>query len=824
MNKEEKPDEVEDEDMDVEAEDEDIDDEVEVDETDETDETDDDEEDVGDGNKLVLVQRRSTPKARWKTVKHGRFATFMEAEKVRTRAERKDAEEASKKNVQSRAEFRVTAATVNRVMRFGLGRPDEATYKAVGDQLYAGHVYGNKLTEISLASREAYRAAELTIGNVAALAERVDEKKEELAEAEAAIKAVKQKTRSNSVPELRELRERAKAARAEMKAAQAMLKALKQEIREDPKLVKKVKCINEETKRQQLEARAVAKGDGDGHRPAEERGGNPDDDRPSLDKLYWGSYTLRERAAEQARKGHMDPKFHRWDGTGLIGVQLIGGLPVSEIATGTFFQIDPVDLQVDPDDPNVWDRRTPRCERRRKCRTRMRIRIGSDAKTPIWAEFPLMLHRPLPADGIVKWAVVVRERNGLGKYSDEWSAHLTISRVAEPVKLRSGIVGINVGWRQRPDGSVRVACWDGDDGEHGELLLPEKVWRGHSDLSDKPEGQLAKTDELRSLRDKLFNGAADDLRAWLKEHKGNIPSWLRDQTKGIAQWRSKKGKIGPTRRLAKVIINWRDNRFDGDEDIFKRLEGRRVAHVHAQQELFDQVMSDLRSWIKSCPTVPDWPRRAPSELPLCERVKEIAKARSPQRLARFMRYWQKRRFRGDESIMRRLEDWRRKDSDLNPKYHGWRKQDKHLYNWESGARQNGQRVRREYYRIFAAELTKRYGTVVVGKINLAKAARRAKPEKEDELHAAARRQRTIAALSHLIGAIKNACGTRGAYFKEASGVTRICHACGVRNTWDSAGDVQHTCTGCGKTWDQDRNAAINARLSTTPRASVHRAA
>ena len=40
----------------------------------------------------------------------------------------------------------------------------------------------------------------------------------------------------------------------------------------------------------------------------------------------------------------------------------------------------------------------------------LRMRVGTEGigRRPVWAEFPLMLHRPLPADAVVKGAWVRR--------------------------------------------------------------------------------------------------------------------------------------------------------------------------------------------------------------------------------------------------------------------------------------------------------------------------------------------------------------------------------------------------------------------------------
>src|SRR5690606_14013043 len=87
-------------------------------------------------------------------------------------------------------------------------------------------------------------------------------------------------------------------------------------------------------------------------------------------------------------------------------------------------------LQVDAIDPRAWS--GTRSERRLHARTTLRIRIGSEGRDPVWASFPMIMHRPLPPDGIVKQAAVKLARIGT---RERWELHVTVqapSFVAEP--------------------------------------------------------------------------------------------------------------------------------------------------------------------------------------------------------------------------------------------------------------------------------------------------------------------------------------------------------------------------------------------------------
>jgi hypothetical protein len=648
-------------------------------------------------DKLFILQRRDKPKSKYKQV--GRFADLASAEAAQRKHE-KDEKVAT-------AQYRVKYETTTRVYRYGLRAP--TITKAVDDQIFKGHRYQNKLTEINLASRAEYRALleEAGGGELEAAHQDKREKEQAVTEIEANIKAIRQRHRARAEPP--EMKARLKAAKAERALARATYKVLRDKIKNDAAFQKKAAALNEKTNNARKEARTEARNDG----------------------LFWGTYLRREDCAAHAQKGRFDPRYHKWnygDGSSWCSVQLQNGLSVADAFAGTnrYLQIDPVDLTPDRDDPKVWDTKVRRGERRQRSRTRVRVCIDGTGQQ---AEFPCELHRPLPADGVIKWAVVIRERVGRGKDRDKWSLHLTIEVPREPIIRRPGVVGVNIGWRLIANSKnddmalLRVAYWADDKGDHGECLLDEAIW--HRDKAHAEQGQLGKAEELRSERDKLFDAARSELRSWLRDRRKqreHIPTWLREGAKGLAKWKS-------PRRLANLIWKWRDNRFEGDKAVYKRLEG-----------------------------------------------------------------------------------WRKKGANGKFYYMGWRKQDKHLANWEAHARRKGHNRRKNDYRVFAKRLATTYGTVVVTKMDYADAARRARPGEKDELHEAARRQRVVAAPSRLVDAIRNACSTHGAEFNELPVRTDWCHICDTpNNAWADkkarAEDHEHTCVGCGNLVDQDHNAA-----------------
>lgn len=117
-----------------------------------------------------------------------------------------------------------------------------------------------------------------------------------------------------------------------------------------------------------------------------------------------------------------------------------------------------------------------------------------------------------------------------------------------------GVVAVNVGWRPRPDGSVRVGYYVGDNGEHGEIAVPKELLES-----------LQHAESLQGIRDRLFDLAKARLGQYLATLT-EPPAWLTEGTEHLAKWRG-------GGRLERLLAVWRDNRIPGDEDVFRELAG-----------------------------------------------------------------------------------------------------------------------------------------------------------------------------------------------------------------------------------------------------------
>jgi len=557
---------------------------------------------------------------------------------------------------------RCKGETMIRVYRFGLLRPT-ANETLIRDQMHKAHVYRNVLVELERQRRFKTRAAMSAYGDIPEL-ERAAKAAQESERALAiAIKSARAKARKlKTSPESKEALAAAKEAR---KAAMTALSLRRAELKTDEKLALIIDAINDESLAKQKQYRESC-------------------------GVYWGTYLLIEDAMQASRKQPLydgtepsDPHFVRWQGEGRVGIQLQGGIPTATLFSGNTI------IRIEKPDERAWWSES-RSERRRLSRTTLRMRIGSDDRAPVWAEWPMVMHREIPEFAVIKKATVSLRKKGP---IEEWAVEITVDE-GDSVAARhgEGEVGIDIGWRVI-DSEIRVAAWEGSDGQTGELRVPPEL------LSS-----LHKAEELRSIRDKSFNEIRDQLSSWMQYRE--MPEWFSEQTKTIAMWRS-------PARLAKLVRMWRDNRFADDDSAY-----------------------------------------------------EIA------------------------------EKWR---------YH-----DFHLWEWECCQRTKSLRRRREFYRIFSAELASKYETVVLEKFDIRPIARKRSVENDENENETARSNRQLMSVSEMRLCIVNAFRARKGkdVYVPAQNTTRECNVCHVIEIFDAANELRHTCEN-GHEWDQDFNARIN---------------
>jgi hypothetical protein len=453
--------------------------------------------------------------------------------------------------------------------------------------------------------------------------------------------------------------------------------------------------------------------------------------------LYWGTYghildhhkVAVQRIASDRKKGNpADLRFHRFDGSGTIRVQVMhqAGDPQRTptlLASGESKWRNVIGIPPQmAADPAEWNAK-PRCERRRDGRATMTVTLGG-GRQQHHVDVPVTVHRPLPPDSDVCFYELTRRRVA-GRY--ETAVCITV-RVPDPEPADGGpAVALHLGWRSRGDGSVRVgtlattgtlpptpADLDGfvvRHGTWGEIIIPASML----DIAGRPAS-------VQKRRDLSFEPMRDKLADWLSGHGGI---------------------------------------WDGDDAPWPRL----VPHL-------------VRRW------------------------------KAPGRLAAVAHAWRDNTPDGAADILAALEDWRR--------------QDRHLWEWESNERQQITRRRDETYRRVGAWVTSTAGLLIVDDSSIAELRKRGDVAETDRVlpgvaEDAARARAHLVAPGRLRQTVVGAAKTRGVETRtvKAAGLSRTHTACGHDNPPDrrfAAGAVV-ACLGCGNTYDQDRNA-VTAMLAS----------
>ena len=553
-----------------------------------------------------------------------------------------------------------------KVYKYGV-RPPTKNADIVHEQMRLANRYYNCLVVIERERRQAVRDALQECDQrhgIDALQDVVDTLKTQRDEAREEIKRARSKTRSRSDTE--DQRKRVKDLTVQIKEACELVKRARRDIRDDEQAKEQMKAADNIARTKTREARAIC-------------------------GVFWGTYLTIEAAIDAARKAPLwqygkpnDPRFRRFGGRGSVSMQLQGGLAASDV----FGDDRRLQIELSPQRKSNSNR-----SKIRRYGV-IRLRVGSSKRDPIWAEWPLLMHRQLPDLSTIKWARIVCDRVA---NEERWSLQLTID-IPEPVKVsdeRKGTVAINPGWRLL-DYGVRVGYIVDDCNETDEIVIDPGVLSG-----------LRKVEDLRSIRDRTQNTMMEEFLPWLRSHKNILPAWLTERTKTIGQWKA-------AARFAALAHVWSVSRFGGDVLGYELLEQ-------------------------------------------------------------------------------------------------WRKQDLHLWQWESFQRRKSIGRRRNQYRRLAKQLAHRYHTLVLDTTNLAEIQRHKSTESEEIEIPAARLQQRDAATAELRSYLAEAFHATGGVVVKVNHkrATRRCHVCGHEGPWNQCDEVVHKCESCGSSWDQDENNCRN---------------
>jgi predicted RNA-binding Zn-ribbon protein involved in translation (DUF1610 family) len=395
-----------------------------------------------------------------------------------------------------------------RVYEYGLLRPIQ-NRKLVDDQIFGAHRYCNKLVELERRRRDEIAKLlgnDTTVARLTSLVVKLEDRLTRL--------RTKVKQKSQQAGKRTNQRVSVKWTLAALKLVRARLRPAKDVARQTMQAA--IKTANHASNERRKVERAAC-------------------------GVYWGTYLLIEDAVDAATRQPTPPHFKPYRNEGRIGVQLQGGETVS-----TLFG-DDTRIRIAPVPADTWSKGIG--HRRRHSRTTLHLRIGStDDRQPIWAVFPMILHRPMPEGALVK-RVVVKRRMLADR--ERWTALITVHEPDRTSGVADGkMVAMDLGWRARGD-ALRVAYTMDTEGKTREILVSPDILSG-----------LDKADSIRSIRDKLFDRARDLLVGFVKS--GLMSQELLDRTKHAHAWRS-------PLKLTRFLAFWKQNRVAGDDDVFEWL-------------------------------------------------------------------------------------------------------------------------------------------------------------------------------------------------------------------------------------------------------------
>lgn len=271
--------------------------------------------------------------------------------------------------------------------------------------------------------------------------------------------------------------------------------------------------------------------------------------------LYWGTSQLVDAAVSQANgkvplfDSEAEPKDPRYPARTLRGQLGVQPQIQYNINANTIFEPN-VLVWIDPVDERAWYGE-PKSERRRYARTVLHLRVESEKAKPIFADFPMIMHRPFPEKGrIVK---VVVNRGSIGPRT-VWSVDFSIAtdQCPKPPKSTGPRVAMNIGWRAIDEG-LRVGTFLDDEGNVEFAVVDRHIIDG-----------IAHVQKLRSTRDKLLDEIKVNLSRWIKANADKLPEEFRRKTHSrktgmctVALWKS-------GQRLSNLCVWWKTHRFAGD--------------------------------------------------------------------------------------------------------------------------------------------------------------------------------------------------------------------------------------------------------------------
>jgi hypothetical protein len=290
--------------------------------------------------------------------------------------------------------------------------------------------------------------------------------------------------------------------------------------------------------------------------------------------LSSGTYLQVEAAMEASIARNGKPRKLRYDGSGRLAVQLTGGgMTRIELESGE----DPR-LALLPATPTV-SRGGSRVQAKVPANARtVRIRVAPGKQTAL---LPVLIDRPIPDDARITWAWMLRRRHGV-RYRYHLQLVMTAESWAPPRRADRGVLAIDIGARDLPDGRTRVAYWLDGDGRRGEVtnqLTRLSSPTHHSNRRVVPDA-LDKVRDLQAIRSRHLDQIKEQLTLCRKASP-SLPPEMQERMTAVHAWRS-------PARIALLLRHW--VRHEGDGQIREAI----TAYLDHDRHLLDWQVNEQR--------------------------------------------------------------------------------------------------------------------------------------------------------------------------------------------------------------------------------------
>jgi hypothetical protein len=302
-------------------------------------------------------------------------------------------------------------------------------------------------------------------------------------------------------------------------------------------------------------------------------------------KLLCGTYLLVDAALERARMDSIsDIRWHRFDGGGQLGVQIHGGMNLPGLMTVNS------SVWVQQSDAGEWG------VRRNRRNAIVGIRIANDAYgKPVYALYPIIMHRDLPHDARIKEVRVQIQRGARlrrqvqfvveSSQQGTWGA---LRRTSQPVPER------HRGTRQ---GELLVTLIkDPSPGNNLLVVSAVSTVEGPSEVSlDRNViERLDFCDGLLAIQDSEYDAA---LAVATQLAEQGVPEELAPSVRFISHWKSRGRLSRFVARLSDLVLGrtrcdaiWMDWTATNPQ---KRFPYRRVAQTFLRTMGLDEYQQDV---------------------------------------------------------------------------------------------------------------------------------------------------------------------------------------------------------------------------------------